>query len=86
MDRKGRIKLPSEFRQALGWGTGTTLEVALTEKGAISIMERWLCCSLCDTDDEHLLIVGRGHVCRECEAAIRGEKREAPSCATVKVE
>jgi len=72
IDELGRIVIPADAREALGWGTGTKLEVAINDINVKSITVREVspCCSLCRTESENLTKIEKGYVCQQCAAKI----------------
>ena len=68
MDELGRIVIPADIREALGWGTGTKLEVVINDitVKSITIREVSPCCSLCRAECENLVQVEKGYVCERC--------------------
>jgi len=75
LDDLGRIVIPGSIREALGWGTGTRLEVAISDTPTKSIAVREVSarCSLCRKESENLAKVEKGHICQECFAKIKIE-------------
>lgn len=72
MDDLGRIVIPADMREALGWGTGKKLEVLISDISAKTVIVREISlrCSLCREQTENLRKVEKGHVCPECAAKI----------------
>jgi len=72
MDELGRVVIPKGIREALGWGEGTKLEIAIGDITARSVVAReaWAHCSLCRAQSEDLLAVEKGYVCPSCAAKI----------------
>ena len=73
LDELGRLVIPGDIREALEWGTGTKLEVAIADTAAKSVIVREVapCCSLCRAESEGLLKVEEGYVCPVCAAKIK---------------
>ena len=68
----GRIVIPAEIREALGWGTGKELEIAMNDaERSVIIREVSHCCSLCREESEGLVNVGKGYICTQCAGKIR---------------
>jgi len=72
MDDLGRVVIPGDIRETLGWGTGTLLEAEISDitVRSITIREVSACCSLCRANSEDLVKVEKGHVCCQCAAKI----------------
>jgi len=72
IDELGRIVIPADVREALGWGTGTKLEIAVNDANVKSVVVREAspCCSLCRAESENLAKIEKGYVCRQCAAKI----------------
>jgi len=75
LDELGRIVIPGDIREILGWGAGTRLEVEISDitVKSITIREVSVCCSLCRKESEDLIKVEKGHVCLKCSAKIESE-------------
>jgi len=75
MDDLGRVVIPGDIRETLGWGTGTRLEVEISDitVKSITIREVSACCSLCRAESEGLMIIEKGYICRKCSAKIESE-------------
>jgi len=75
LDGLGRFVIPEDIRGALGWGTGTRLEVEISDITVKSIILREVsaCCSLCRAESENLKSVEKGYVCQKCLAKIESE-------------
>jgi len=73
MDDLGRVVIPGDIREALGWGKGTKLEVTISDitVKTVAIREISPCCSLCRAKAENLRQVEKGYVCPECVAQIK---------------
>jgi len=73
MDDLGRIVIPSDMREELGWGTGQKLEVVMNDIAAKTVVVREISlrCSLCREQTENLRGVEKGHVCPKCAVKIR---------------
>jgi len=73
MDDLGRIVIPADIRENLGWGTGTKLEVAINDITVKSIVVREVspCCSLCRAESENLTPIEKGHICGQCAAKLK---------------
>jgi len=71
----GRFVIPEDIRETLGWGTGTRLEVEISDitVKSITIREVSACCSLCRAESEDLKSVEKGYVCPKCLAKIESE-------------
>ena len=72
MDDLGRVVIPTDIREKLGWGTGTKLEVAISNVTikTITIREVSPCCSLCRSEAENLTQVESGYICEQCTAKL----------------
>ena len=72
MDDLGRVIIPADIREKLGWGAGTKLEVSINDITVKSIVVREVapCCSLCRAQSENLTPIEKGHVCQRCAAKI----------------
>ena len=72
MDGLGRVIIPADIREALGWGEGTKLEITINDITVKSIIIRESSphCSLCRAKSENLLEIEKGYVCPECAAQI----------------
>ena len=75
MDDLGRVVIPGDIREALGWGNGTKLEVTISDVTVKTVVirerETLPCCSLCREESENLVRVEKGYVCPECAAKIK---------------
>ena len=73
MDELGRVVIPADMREKLGWGTGTKLEVAISDVTikTITIREVSPCCSLCKAESENLTQVESGYICGKCTAKLK---------------
>jgi len=69
----GRIVIPADMREALGWGIGKELEVVMNNLATRSIVIRevLLRCSLYQVESENLRKVEKGYVCSGCAAKIK---------------
>ena len=73
MDDLGRIIIPKDIRESLGWGTGTKLEVVINDIAVKSIIVREVspCCSLCRAESDNLEKIEKGYVCAQCSARLK---------------
>ena len=73
MDELGRIVIPADIRESLGWGTGTKLEVVISDitVKSITIREVSPCCSLCRSESENLVQIEKGYVCEHCAEQVK---------------
>ena len=73
MDELGRIVIPANILEELGWGTGTKLEVAISDVTikTITIREVSPCCSLCRAQSESLTKVEKGYICGQCAEKLK---------------
>jgi len=73
MDGLGRIIIPADIRETLGWGEGTKLEIIINDitVKSITIREGSPHCSLCRGKSEDLLEIEKGYICYECAAQIQ---------------
>ena len=73
MDELGRITIPADIRESLGWGTGTKLKVVINDITVKSIVVREVspCCSLCRSESDSLLKVEKGYVCEQCTGKLK---------------
>ena len=73
MDDLGRIVIPGDIRESFGWGTGTKLEVTISDitVKSVTIREIAPCCSLCREESENLVKVEKGYVCPQCSAKMK---------------
>jgi len=73
IDEIGRIIIPKDICQTLGWGTGTKLEIAINDMTVKSIVAREVssCCSLCRVQSEDLMKIEKGYICPECAAQVK---------------
>ena len=73
LDELNRIVIPADIREALGWGAGTKLEISLGDVAtkSVTICGVSPCCTLCRSESENLLPVGKGYVCPGCAAKIK---------------
>ena len=73
LDELGRVVIPGDIRETMGWGMGTRLEVEISDVNikTITIREVSPCCSLCRTACEDLVEVEKGFVCPQCAGKIR---------------
>jgi len=73
LDELGRIIIPRDIRDALVWGSGTRLEVVISDISAktVTLREVAPCCTLCRSESENLAKIQRGYVCRKCAAKIK---------------
>jgi len=72
MDELGRVVVPRDIRESLGWGDGTRLEVAIIDITVKSIIvkEASPSCSLCRAKSKDLVEIEKGYICPECAAQI----------------
>ena len=73
MDELGRIVIPADIRESLGWGTGTKLEIVICDitVKSISIREISPCCSLCRAESENLVQIEKGYICEPCAEQVK---------------
>ena len=73
MDGLGRVIIPRDIREALGWGDGTKLEMAISDIAVKSVIvrEASASCSLCRRESENLMEIGNGFICPDCVAQIK---------------
>ena len=73
MDDLGRIVIPGDIREVLGWGTGTRLEIAISDVTVKSIIVREVapCCSLCRNEPDNLIKIEKGFVCQACAGKLK---------------
>jgi len=73
MDELGRIVIPADIRESLGWGTGTKLEIVISDITVKSIVIREVspCCSLCRAESENLVQIEKGYVCEQCAEQVK---------------
>ena len=74
MDDLGRVVIPSDIREVLGWANGTKLEVAVGDVAAKTVLLRehevLPCCSLCRQESENLRKVNKGYLCHVCAVQV----------------
>ena len=72
LDELGRIVIPIDVRDPLGWGPGTKLEVS-SDIAARSITVREVTprCSLCRVEFDDLVKVEKGYVCPSCAMKLK---------------
>ncbi|MGI6404468.1 MAG: AbrB/MazE/SpoVT family DNA-binding domain-containing protein [Oscillospiraceae bacterium] len=72
LDDVGRIVIPGNMREVLGWEPGTRLEILVGDLAnkSITIRQAFPRCSLCWKESENLRKVANGFVCSECEKTI----------------
>jgi transcriptional pleiotropic regulator of transition state genes len=63
--KNGAINIPIKLRRELGIGTGTPMELHITEENELLIKPYQLRCMLCETTDEVANLHGKG-ICRNC--------------------
>ena len=68
LDDLGRIVVPADIRESLGWGSGTRLEVMISDITVKTIILREVspCCTLCRANVDDLIKVEKGYVCPAC--------------------
>jgi len=73
MDDLGRIVIPADMREALGWDTGKKLEIVMNDDPMepIVLREALTRCSLCREEFRDLLPVEKGYVCPQCSAKVK---------------
>mgnify|MGYP002347700077 FL=1 len=73
LDDLGRIVIPGDMRELLGWKSGVRLELSVgdTDSQFITIREAHPRCSLCWKEPEELLPVANGFVCGQCKESIK---------------
>lgn len=70
IDTIGRIVIPIEMREKLGWRTGDVVEVSLQDTG-ISITNHKSKCLFCESEED--LKEFRGYrVCKQCQESLNG--------------
>lgn len=70
MDDGGRIILPYELRQVLGWLERTPLEICLSASNQQLVVKRYpYSCICCGGTDNLRHFKGR-YICRDCQAEI----------------
>ena len=73
MDDLGRVVVPRDMRDALGWVAGTTVEISMSDAAGtkyIVLRDASPRCSLCREQRENLKKIERGYICPECTAQI----------------
>jgi len=72
IDDLGRIVVPADIREALGWETGRKLEIVLSDVATKSIVIRDVIvrCSLCREESQNLQRIENGYICPACTAKI----------------
>lgn len=73
LDDLGRIVIPGDMRELLGWKPGIRLELSVgdADNQSITIREAHPRCSLCWQESESLLPVANGFVCAQCRKSIQ---------------
>ncbi|MCL2579855.1 MAG: AbrB/MazE/SpoVT family DNA-binding domain-containing protein [Oscillospiraceae bacterium] len=73
LDELGRLVIPADIRESLGWGTGTKLGVEINDITVKSIIVREVspCCSLCRAESEDLVAVEKGYICKQCVGKVK---------------
>ena len=71
IDEIGRIVIPADIREELGWGVGITLEVAINDNKdnaakSVIMKEAAPCCSLCRKQSATLVRIEKNFMCPEC--------------------
>ena len=68
MDELGRVVIPADIREEFAWGTGTKVEVEISDATTrtVAIRETLPCCSLCRDESQNLKKVGKGYICTQC--------------------
>ena len=68
LDEIGRIVIPADIRETLGWGVGTTLEVEINDSAAKSVILKEIAphCSLCRKKSANLEKIEKGYMCPDC--------------------
>lgn len=70
MDELGRIIIPIEMRNALGWDGKT--KISISRKGERVVLQTYQgSCFVCGSE-ENLGSVGEKHICRKCVDEING--------------
>jgi len=73
LDELGRIVIPADIRETLGWETGTKLVIEINDIAVKSIVVRESVpgCSLCRSQSENLIKIEKGYICGQCAEKVR---------------
>ena len=75
IDDLGRVLLPNDARQRLGWETGDTLSMCQLDANTLIIQLLEKCplpkCAICKKHDGPMLSVNSADVCVECLEAVK---------------
>ena len=74
MDELGRIVLPRDFRNVLGWGVGTKVAIQLDGNEMVLFAEPDLC-FLCGSKEDLREVKDR-YICRACIEELNGEQAQ----------
>ena len=70
MDNAGRIILPYELRQVLGWLEKTPVEICLQAANQQLVIKRYPYACICCGGTENLKNFKGQYICRDCQAEI----------------
>ena len=75
LDTLGRLVIPKELRQELGWRTGTELTMELSnDDRTITIKEAILYCSVCQKEADEMIYIEKARICTDCLQKIKEAK------------
>jgi len=74
IDKLGRVVLPKEMRNQLGWNTNDSLYVHILDNSII-LIKSTSACIFCNTTDE-LLHVKKYSICGDCKKSIADAEME----------
>ena len=66
IDELGRVALPYEVREVLGWSAKTQLELTVQEDESVVVRACKPTCRLCGSGEGKLIPVAKGRICTAC--------------------
>lgn len=73
IDDLGRLVLPRELREMLGWQSEEPIEIELLDQAEQTVLLRAAkpSCAFCQKRDDILKMVGLGFICPQCIAQVK---------------
>lgn len=70
IDELGRLVLPKEIRDALGWGIFTELNI-ITKNGKVILEKAKHYCCICNKESKDMIEVNGKSICQDCAKEIK---------------
>lgn len=72
IDELGRLVLPKEMRDALGWGIFTELNIT-TKNGKVILEKANHYCCICNNESKDMIEVNGKSICKDCLKEIKSK-------------